>query len=100
VQLQTIASKINAVGISVDTPEDSQKLRAKLKLTFPLLSDPDLKTIDAYGVRMTDSDIAVPATFIVTKDATIAYRYIGETQADRPTNEELLKALASLPSGQ
>lgn len=99
-QLQTIADKLNVVAISVDTPEDSRKLRAKLKLSFPLLSDPDLKTIDAYGVRMTDSEIAVPATFVVAKDGTIAYRYIGETQADRPTNEDLLKALMSLTENQ
>jgi thioredoxin-dependent peroxiredoxin len=43
------------VGVSADSPESHQKFRAKYKLPFPLLSDPDrgvMKTYGAYGEKM------------------------------------------------
>lgn len=42
-------SEINALGISPDPPDRQLKFRTKYKLNFPLLSDPDNKTADAYG---------------------------------------------------
>ena len=45
-------SKLNvaAVGISPDAPEQQRKFDDKNGLGFPLLSDPDHKVADAYGV--------------------------------------------------
>lgn len=40
---------IAAVGISPDQPEKLKKFRDKYDLNFPLLSDPQHKTADAYG---------------------------------------------------
>ena len=37
------------VGISPDKPEKLAKFRDEQKLTFPLLSDPDRKVLQAYG---------------------------------------------------
>jgi len=37
------------VGISPDKPEKLAKFRETEKLTFPLLSDPDRKVLEAYG---------------------------------------------------
>jgi peroxiredoxin Q/BCP len=42
--------KIAAIGISPDKPEAQAKFDAKYGLGFPLLSDPDNKVADAYGV--------------------------------------------------
>ena len=39
------------LGCSADKPEMLAKFRAKHKINFPLLSDPDLHTIEAYGAR-------------------------------------------------
>jgi peroxiredoxin Q/BCP len=39
-----------ALGISPDTPEAQKKFDEKHRLGFQLLSDPDHKTADAYGV--------------------------------------------------
>jgi len=39
-----------ALGISPDKPDDQKKFDEKYKLGFRLLSDPDHKTADAYGV--------------------------------------------------
>ena len=42
--------KIAVVGISPDTPETQKKFNDKHTLAFPLLSDPDHKTAEVYGV--------------------------------------------------
>jgi peroxiredoxin Q/BCP len=39
-----------AVGISPDLPEKQKKFDAKYGLAFPLLSDPDHRVAQAYGV--------------------------------------------------
>lgn len=62
----------------------------KLGLGFPLLSDPGLVSVRAYGIAMEGREIAVPATFVVLPDRRIAWRYVGETQADRPAHEAAL----------
>ena len=41
---------IAIVGVSADSVESHQKFKAKYHLGFPLLSDPDMKAIKAYGV--------------------------------------------------
>lgn len=38
------------IGVSADNVASHQKFKKKYGLTFPLLSDPDKKTIQAYGV--------------------------------------------------
>ncbi len=45
--------KLNAVilGCSADSVESQAKFKAKQKLNFPLLSDPDFTVIEAYGAR-------------------------------------------------
>jgi peroxiredoxin Q/BCP len=37
------------LGVSGDSGASHQKFRAKYRLPFPLLSDPDKKTMKAYG---------------------------------------------------
>jgi len=39
------------VGCSADPPDTMGKFRAKHKLNFTLLSDPDFRAIEAYGAR-------------------------------------------------
>jgi peroxiredoxin Q/BCP len=43
-------SGVAAVGISPDQPDKQQKFDTKYGLGFPLLSDPEHKTAEAYGV--------------------------------------------------
>ena len=38
------------LGVSVDTVASHQRFKEKYRLNFPLLSDPDRKIVDAYGV--------------------------------------------------
>ena len=78
------------VAISVDEAADSLELAEDLGLEFPVLSDADLSVAKAYGVAMEGRDIAVPAVFVVNRDRSIYFRYVGENQADRPSARTLL----------
>lgn len=77
-------------GISVDQPEESKKLHQKLSLGFPLLSDPEMKVITAYGVAMDGRDIAVPSIFIVDSKRRILWSDVSDDFTDRPGPGEVL----------
>lgn len=42
--------KTSVLGVSADSIEKHQKFAAKYKLPFPLLSDPEKKVLEKYGV--------------------------------------------------
>jgi peroxiredoxin len=66
-------------------------------ISYPFLLDEDRTVTKAYGVyhRLgTDAiNIARPATFVVGRDQTIRYLYVGANQLDRAPVEEVLDAL-------
>ena len=82
---------IGLAAISADTREDSAEFIEEEAIAVPLLADPELTAISAYGVAMEGQEIAVPATFVVGQDKTIRWRYIGENMTDRPNEEEVLE---------
>jgi len=69
----------------------------KLRLPFPLLSDPDAAAIAAWDVYDpvggTHGPIARPAIFVVGRDLRIPYEYVGRDFADRPPNAAIFEAL-------
>lgn len=82
---------IGVAAISADPPADSRALVSRLRLTgLPLLSDPDLATIVEWGVAMKGNDLAVPSTFVVGRDGTIRWAYVGSDQSDRPPMAEIV----------
>jgi len=85
---------VHLVGISVDPVANNQAMVDKLMLPFPLLSDPEGRVIKAWGV-WTDGDggVARPSIFAISRDGSIAWRYVGQDFADRPTDEELFTSL-------
>jgi peroxiredoxin len=72
-------------------------MREQSGLTFPLLMDPDLATIKAYGILNIESGkIPHPTAVIVDKSGSVTYVRMDEQFIVRPsTVEELLPALAS-----
>jgi peroxiredoxin len=86
------------VAISADTQEDSRGFTKDLGLRMPLLADPELKVISAYGVAMEGKDIAVPSTFVLDETGAIRWHYVGENMKDRPAAQILLDQAASLAS--
>ena len=90
-----VAQGVGLAAISVDEPADSRALAEKLGLPFPLLSDPEAKVIEAYGVAMAGERIAVPATFVVRPDRTIAWQHVSETVPDRPPLDVIRREVAA-----
>jgi peroxiredoxin len=81
----------------VDLPETSKKLHRRLNLDFPLLSDPEMKVIKAYGVAMDGRDIAVPSIFILDSQRRIVWSDVSDDFTDRPGVGEVL---AKVPAEQ
>lgn len=73
------------------------KYLEKNPVAFPFLLDEDRGVTKAYGVyhRLgTDAfNIARPATFVVGRDGSIRYLYVGKNQHDRAPMESILEAV-------
>jgi peroxiredoxin Q/BCP len=98
--LRDIAGRVGdtaIIGISPDKPEKQQKFDDKYSLGFPLLSDPDHATADAYGAWGERSMYGkkymgiVRSAFLVDEKGKIAEAWPKISPKDTPTN--LLKAL-------
>ena len=69
-------SGVQVVGISYDSPEVLKKFSDQMKITFPLLSDPESKTIEAYHIRNEAArgraeGVPNPGTFILDQQGVI-----------------------------
>ena len=92
---------IQVVGISYDQQAILKKFADKSKITFPLLSDPESKTIDAYHIRNAAAKgraegVPHPGTYIVDQDGVIRAKIFLEGYRDRHTTDALLKAAKGL----
>src|SRR3954470_24092926 len=56
---------------SVDAPDYNKKFAESLMLDYPILSDPDKKVAEAYGVVHGDRKVAERWTFYIDKDGII-----------------------------
>ena len=66
-------------------------------LPFDILIDERRDMSRAYGVYhrmgLTAYNIARPAVFLIDQDARIAYSFIGDTQREYPTQDEIIAAI-------
>ncbi|MGB7346816.1 MAG: redoxin domain-containing protein [Pirellulaceae bacterium] len=60
---------------------------------FPILLDVNLTGVDQLGIR---AELAKPSTYIVDRKGRVVFAYVGESIADRPTVDSILKQLAQL----
>ncbi len=84
------------LAISVDPPEKSRNLADKLKVPFPLLSDPRHKVIDTYGILDPGGEISRAAVFIVDLKGVVRWSHISDDYKVRPLDETLLAELARI----
>ncbi len=72
------ADGYSVVGLSKDTPEKLAKFASAEGLSFPLLSDPTLETLRAYGAYGEKQNYGktmmgvIRSTFVIAPDGTIA----------------------------
>jgi peroxiredoxin len=96
------ARGVEVVAISVDPPNESQKLCTARGYTFPFLSDPDAKVIRQYGVQHPKAgengqDIARPAEFLVGPWGTITWAQLTDDIRVRARPEAVLRVIDALP---
>ena len=88
---------VQVVGISYDDPAVLKRFSDGAKITFPLLSDPESKTIDSYHIRNEAAKgraegVPNPGTFVVDREGVIRAKLFLEGYRDRHTTEALVEA--------
>ena len=88
---------VQIVGISYDDPKVLKTASERMKITFPLLSDPDSNTIDAYHIRNESAKgravgVPSPGTFILDREGVIRAKLFLEGYRERHTTEALITA--------
>ena len=100
-------------AISLDPADKSKELKGKIAsdgkgaVAFPILSDPDHRVIDAYGVRERSYDgksygdiqlegLPQPAVYLIGKDGRVAWASVDADYKKRPSNAEIRAALDAL----
>jgi len=102
------SENVKLFAISIDPPDVSKSFADKIAsdgkgaISFPILSDPEHKTIDAYALRDPDYEgqkvygIPHPAVYVIDKQGKVAWARIESDYKQRTTNEEIRAALESL----
>jgi peroxiredoxin Q/BCP len=85
------------VGISYDSVEVLDAFAKKQKIEFPLLSDPDHKVIDAYGLLNKEAKgkaegVPHPGTMILDKEGVIRAKLFHDGVIARHGPAEIVKA--------
>ena len=85
------------VGISYDSVEILDGFAKKQKIEFPLLSDPDHKVIEAYGLTNKEAKgkqegVPYPGTMILDKDGVIRAKLFFDGVIARHGPTEIIKA--------
>ena len=89
------------LAISVEELAIGQHVSELLSLPYPLLSDPDHRIVDQYGVyNLLGDSLATPSVFIIDMEGVIRWAYVGESSADRPSNEMILEQLGDLATSE
>lgn len=95
-------------AISIDPPDVSKDFAAKIAadgkgaVDFPILSDLDHKTIDAYGLIDPTYEaqkiygIPHPAVYVIDKTGKVSWAKVESDYKQRPSNDDIRAALAPL----
>jgi peroxiredoxin len=95
------AAGVRLVAVSYDAPDTGTAAASKLGLTYPLLTDPGSKVIEAYGVLNREAKgkgagIAHPVVFIIDRQGIIRAKLLRENYRERPESAEIVTAAKAL----
>ena len=85
------------VALSYDSVDVLKTFSDKQHITFPLLSDPESKTIKAFGVYASDG-VPHPGSILIDREGIVRAKLFQDGYKQRHTNEALLKAIRDLNS--
>ena len=109
--LRTLLKKgenLKLYTISVDPPDVSRNFAKKIaadgkgEINFPILSDPEHRIIDAYGLRDPAYEgqdvygIPHPAVYVIDKAGKVAWARIESNYRERPASDLIRAALDEL----
>ncbi len=91
------AAGIQIVGVSFDEPAVLKRFSDKAKIEFPMLSDPDSKTIEDYHIRNKAAKgkadgVPHPGTFILDQKGVVRAKLFLENFRERHTTDALIEA--------
>ncbi len=96
------SERVAVAAISTDSVEESFHFNDQWRFPFPLLSDPNLRLIDAFGARHPNghgiSDVAHPSIVIIDPQKTIRYKKIENNPEDLPTTNEIISLIRGFKS--
>jgi peroxiredoxin len=99
---------VKLYAISVDPPDVSKDFAKKIaadgkgEVNFPILSDPEHKIIDAYGLVDPAYEgqkvygIPHPTVYVIDKVGKVAWAKVESNYRERPSNQEIRAALQAL----
>lgn len=99
---------VKLYAISVDPPDVSKNFAEKIAadgkgaINFPILSDPDHKIIDTYGLRdpayagQQFDGVPHPAVYVIDKKGRVVWIRIESDYKRRPGNDEIRAAFRNL----
>lgn len=97
------AGGVELFAVSVDPPEASERLRARLGVPFTFLSDEDGRLLDRLGIRHRGGhdgrDIAYPAQVLVDRDGVVRWTFRADSYRQRADPEDVMGAIARLGAG-
>ena len=95
-------------AVSIDTQDESREFDKKIAadgrggITFPLLSDPGHRVIDAYGLRdpayteQKFDGVPYPTVYVIDKSGRVAWVEVNQDYKQRTSNQAIRAALDSL----
>ena len=85
------------MGVLAQNREAVRRYIEETGLPFDILIDERRDMLRAYGVwhraGLDAWNISRPAVFLINQDGTIPYSYVGNSQREFPTQQEILQAI-------
>ncbi len=96
------AAGIQIVGLSYDDPKILKIFSDRMKIGFPMLSDPESRTIEAYHIRNPAArgkaeGVPHPGTFILDRQGVIRAKLFLENFRERHSTDALIDAARTIP---
>lgn len=93
---------VQLLGIAGQNIKSIQNFVDKEEIKIPILSDETRSVIKKYevfvSIKWDSFRIAIPSTYILDKQHTIRYTYIGESQFDRPSIDDIFTKIEEIQS--
>jgi len=88
-------------AIAPDDPAKLAQLKSDQGLSFPILVDAELETIEAYGiVNEASGKVPHPTVVVVDKEGVVRFVHLDEDYRRRPSPETVVEALRRAVAAQ